>query len=324
MGDGQVGRAPRGGDDRGDADTVVGRPRDLEPGYTADVGPHRRDGVDVADGVLRQSPAPALHVASTTRVSGRPSASATSATDTATRSSSSRWSTDSSRARPTDARRCTTSSDSAPVHAHLFALKVLALMVRPSTGGTRNPGPGQLPQAGTLHGKRHHGGRRGLDPGQHGRGGRRVRREQASGRCGRTHTHGIRLEHLRVGRRTEHQPPAGCRALETAHHRTGAHRGPAGPQLVGDEGGQPTDPAAEPGERWPRRVTGARGRARARRAGCRRVGARGQQASPWVARSQSTGIVARSDRRAACPAYTPPSRGSTRRSTTARPRRAAT
>ena len=60
--DGRPGGAPRRGDDRRDADAVVGRPRDLDAGQAGDVGAHGRDGVDVPDGVLRQAPTPPLHV----------------------------------------------------------------------------------------------------------------------------------------------------------------------------------------------------------------------------------------------------------------------
>ena len=47
-------------DDRGDADPVTPAPHTDKPGRQR--GAHARDPVEVADGVLRQSPAPSLHV----------------------------------------------------------------------------------------------------------------------------------------------------------------------------------------------------------------------------------------------------------------------
>ena len=93
-----------------DAHPVVRRPADREPGDPGDVRADPGHPVEVADGVLRQPAAPALHVAVDRRARASPVASARSASEQATSSSSVRWSAASSRCRPSEVRRWTTSA----------------------------------------------------------------------------------------------------------------------------------------------------------------------------------------------------------------------
>ena len=68
-------------DDRRDADAVVGGSADSQAGHTGHGGADPGDPVEVADGVLREAAAPALHVGVPTGAAVRPTASRRSASD---------------------------------------------------------------------------------------------------------------------------------------------------------------------------------------------------------------------------------------------------
>ena len=241
-----------GGDDGRDADAVVGRARHLDAGQARDVGADGGDRVDVADGVLRQARRPSAARARRRRgAGGGRAASPTSATATRRRGrrrrAGGRPPRGRGRRRPAGGRR---SSDSSPVQAHLRKLNVLALIVRPSTGGTRKPDPGRSPSPArstasvttaveAVSTSAERGGRRGrmaaragARPGPGGR--RRGRRRRRPPR-------GSAAEPT-----TSRQPVA--RALQAAHDGAGAQRRPARRQLVGEQAGQPADPATQAGE----------------------------------------------------------------------------
>ena len=300
---------PGRGDDGRDPDAVVRRPAEREPGHVGDRGADPGDPVEVADGVLRQPAAPPLHVGVDRAPRRCPAASARSASDSgdqllvgALQRRPPR------RAGPSEVRRWTSpcSAPASRTQPHLANENVEALIARPSTGGTRNPEESSSPATSSArNAKRDHDHRGVLDPGQLGGGHRRDLGEQPGGRRGRRG-------------RARRRPP------RSAPGRSSGRPRPRSRPRCG--------PARAPSRRCARRRSrparlGQPGHAR--RAARRRPGtslARQLGAEQRPARRQrrpAAGTVARAESRRAWPAYTPPSSGSTSRSTTSSPSRLA-
>ena len=152
--------------------------------------------------------------------------------------------------------------------------------------------------------------------------------------------HRVGLDRFRVVGRADSQPPAGRRPRQLAHHGLESHRGPG---RGGDSGrqraksaGQRSEHRRGPGWRraspccesrdWRGRGRRGRGRGGLRRRGGSRGGRRrdqrrgrlGQRAPALAARARGARVASK-DRSSHRPAYTPPSSGSTRRSTTSGP-----
>ena len=252
-------------------------PHTASPGHARDVGADPGDPVEVADGVLRQRRRPTA--ARARRRGGQRAAErlAEVGEATATSSSSARWRAASSRCRPTEVRRSTTSSAPRRTQAHLPKENVDALIVRPSTGGTRKPEPGSVVDARARHGQRDHRHRGVLDRRRARRRRRRgdVASSRAAGAAGMASDDRVRLDHLGrprpSRRRAASRSP--CAAARGRAHRCAASRHVG--DLVGDEPGQAPTPPRRPGEQ-------RRGAVRAAGRGCRGA-RRGRPGSAAVA-----------------------------------------
>ena len=207
---------------------------------TAPPPPHGRDPIEVADGILRQCAAPAVHVGvgrdGRGRCRGRPRGRRGRSP---TSSASSRWSTATSPARPTEVRSRTRSGSRSSTHCHFAALKVAALIV----DGLDRRHEEARPRRERLHhgarqGQRDDGHRRVLDPGQDGRRRRRHRIEQARRRGSRGgDDHRVGLDEHGVTGGPHGQGPPGRRPVQLAHRGAGAHLDAAPTQPVGEVGG---------------------------------------------------------------------------------------
>ena len=179
----QPGRRSLGiGDDRRDPDAVEGRSAHLQARDLVDTP--RGSAPPGRDVRRRTAAAPRPSACTWASSSGacRPTASRRSIATASTSSVSGRCSSPSSPCRPTLPRKIATSPASQP---HLFDENVAALMVRPSTGGTRKPEPVSAGiDLGGLDGQRHEGDRGVLDPAElTGRGRARRRAAAARPRC---------------------------------------------------------------------------------------------------------------------------------------------
>ena len=276
---GDLGGRPMGRrDDRRDADPVTPGAAHGQPGRQR--GAHAGDAVEVADGVLRQPAAPPLHV----RVDGyggdAGQLARSSASDRATSASSVACRVDLLPRAPQRGAQDATSPPASRTQSHLAKEKVLALIARCSTGGTRKPERSTSPSTAERgEGERHHGHARRLDPPRRRPRPQRGRRRPAGERSGAagvaSTTRRARTVSGRV-RGPDGERPAVAVTAQLAHRRVEPDLEPAG------HDGRAAGPCRRPGRRR-----------RGRRSAARRRPGRG--ASRRRAIASSCGTVAAAD-----------------------------